>query len=274
MKLTRKNKTRSLHPSQQRRTTMQSLNPNRLATLAASLVLALVASANAETILIDFGATDKLAPTTGQVWNNVASGRLAGGPDANLHDLNAGDPDLLNSTGSDSGIDFDAVGTFDTQVGGNAVDFTGSQVASPTGTVYNSDAYVDSVFSGNGGGGGQATYTVTLSNLNPTSTYDLTFLSAYSGGNDNGFALWNVAGAALTSASTSTAHEFAQTLGISPDGSNQITIVFTDNPASGSLNGRWNTLEITVNAANVVPAPAALPVGLALIGLIAARRKR
>ena len=223
-----------------------------------TMLLMVVSGAHAGTILIDFGADTLTTTGAGDTWNNVSSGRLEASPDTNLNSL-GGSGDLLYADGTDSGYTFSAEALGNTKIGGSAVDFTGTLPVNPTGTLYPSSAYADSMFTGNTS---ESTYTVTLANLNIDFVYDLTFLSAFNGGNDNGDAVWTITqgfGDVLSitnDIATSNDAGFVQLTGISPTQDGVIEILLTSTPEG--KNGRWNTLEITE-----VPEPATI----ALLGL-------
>ncbi|MCF7847642.1 MAG: sulfatase [Kiritimatiellales bacterium] len=226
-----------------------------------SIICCLLAGiGKAETILVDFGASDKTSPTNGPVvWNNVSHARQDGMPSAGLMSLDLGG-NLLATNGADTGFTFAATNLNGTavRVGLADVDLLGITPVSPAGIVYPTSAAEDSMQTA--GSDETIQYKVTLGNLDAALRYHFHFFASSRKTNVSG-SEWDVAD---SNGSISVSISAAQVLNNSnsfrsvewrvPDASREINIVFDSPPGDANLYSRWNTLEI-VTTTNMPPPP-------------------
>ncbi|MEM1296586.1 MAG: hypothetical protein AAGH89_14560, partial [Verrucomicrobiota bacterium] len=204
-------------------------------------------------VLIDFGANDR---TTGidsnfQHWNNVSDTRL----NTNQTGLVALDVagNLINSLGQNSGTTFSAARVGDAQnvqIGGTAVDRTGTLRGNPAGTTYDLNAYRDSLFVADNGNATQDIYQVTIGGLDNGFAYNFTFLSQFGGGAGNGniyaeLATGTTQDESIVEAGLSDEDSFTQSwfelTNVSPTNGLVVINFYSDN----QNNGRLNTMEIS-----------------------------
>lgn len=224
------------------------------------VVLSLATAVRAETMLIDFGSSDKTSPTNGPaVWNNVSHPRQDGMPSAGLMSLDAGGS-LLTTNGSSSGYTFSATNLNGTavRVGQADVDVPGITPASPTGIRYPATAAEDSMQTA--GSDETIQYEVTLGNLDASLRYHFHFFGSSRKSNASG-SEWDVRDSNGTvSVSISAArllnnsNSFRSVEWRVPDTNSEITILFDSPPGDSKDFSRWNTLEI-VTTTNMPPPP-------------------
>jgi hypothetical protein len=219
-----------------------------IARMACGLTLAFTLSAQAATILVDFGYTQTTTPGN---WNNIATS----GDDMGFSNLNY---NLIDTTGATTGYRLDTVATL---MGVN------TDGATTTDTGYPATATRDSFYFT-----GSNTITLTLTNLDPTLVYDFSFyasrngsgtrLTKYevTGGNKTEAALLNVLGNVNNVASLS---------GFTPDADGIITIVVSRESGEYAYLG---VMQVTT-AAIPEPSTAALVGAVCVSGLLR-RRKR
>lgn len=206
-----------------------------------------------EAISVDFGPTAPTTPTVGDHWNQFD------------YDGTAGNTTVTNLGRLKDGLD-------------TGVSITVTSIENDTLTYLNGSAFggsSDSTIFADGihsTGSGDDNLFITISGLNPSLFYDL-FGGSLRGGNDFG-ANWTITGASITNVSApGLGNSFASASGIAPDASGVILIQINDpnNGGSPANNRNVGLSELTIVA---VPTPAALPAGLALLGLVAMRRRR
>jgi len=204
----------------------------------------------AESILIDFGASDKISPTNGPVvWNNVSHPRQEGMPSAGLMSLDVGGT-LLYSHGRASGFTFAATNLNGTavRVGQADVDLPGIMPVSPTSIRYPTTAAEDSMQTA--GSDESVRYRVTIGHLDASLYYHFHFFGSSHKTNASG-SWWCITD---SNGTVSVSIPAAQVLNNSnsfrtvkwrvPDTNGKITILF-DSPLGDAKNySRWNTLEI------------------------------
>ena len=234
-----------------------TMKPNSvMCSLISSTSFALLASpAFAVTMFVDFGRTDN--QTVGNFNNVHGSGTTLETPSVALID-SAGD-----STGLTLTTDFSLGGSF----AGTGAKYTGPYPASLSGQP--SSALIDSMFIRD-----PASTSLTLSGLTPGTTYTISIYGAR-GNNGGANTEWTLTdGSGPSSAGYdvfNNATEVATFTGLVPDGSNEISILYTTTNDGSRPTGGLNFMEITSNVA--VPEPSSLVlVSLAGLGLL--RRKR
>ncbi|YCM42851.1 PEP-CTERM sorting domain-containing protein [Verrucomicrobiaceae bacterium 227] len=233
------------------------MKPNTLrCSLISGTSLALIASpAFAVTMFVDFGRTDN--QTAGN-FNNVHGDGTT---------LATASVALIDSAGNATGItlttDFSLGGSF----AGTGADYAGPYPPLLTGQP--STALIDSLFIRD-----PASTSFTLSGLAPGTTYDIAIYGAR-GNNGGANAEWTLTdGSGPNSAAYDVfdnATEVATFTGMVPDGSNEISILYTTTDDGSRPRGGLNFMQITSNAG--IPEPSSLGlVSLAGLGLL--RRKR
>ena len=238
------------------------MNRAKLLCQTAILMVCVTSTAKATTILIDLGTDAQETSTTG--WNDV-SGTSGGGT------IPAGPIDLDDSTGNDSGIDLSFSSTGSSGIAGTGANYDGAYPSEVSG--FPASANRDSFFVGSDGAAG--TLTATLSMLDPNSTYD--FLIYGAAGNSGDMTSWAVnglnSGGGSISVTLNNSTEVVSVAGIVPNGLNEITLLMDH--GGNTEPGRWNVLQITVNAP--VPEPTtgtALSLGTMLLLSVARKRRR
>ena len=219
----------------------------------------LAASANATTVLIDFGGTTNTTPTTGgQSWNNLTStmGAVVGTPLSNL----------VATTGTGTGISLSIVSRFN---GNNDIGTTSGLAPYP------STATGDSLFGNTGsfGAGPNIFPAFRLSGLVVGQSYDLTFFASRTGVSDNRETLYTVTGSTSGSVALNASNNVSNTVtySVTPNASGEILINIGPGPNNDNPTTRFtylNVLEI-----NTVPEPGSLALA-GLGGLLLLRRKR
>jgi len=212
-------------------------------------------SAMAATVLIDFGAPTQT--TTGN-WNN-ASGAPGDNP--------AAISNMIDSTGASSGIGF---AYSETSSGGSGFAGTGANYAGSYPTSVNglpTSALQDGLFMNDSA----HSVTLTFSGLDSDLTYS--FLAYGARGNNGSSATYTVtggnSGAGTISNVFNNSTETVNITGITPNGSDEITFLWTTNSTgSGSA---LNLIQITTTA---IPEPSSLALtGLAGLALMLRRRR-
>jgi len=246
-----------LCPSQRKENAMvKSHSKPRLIHTAAFMavcvaVTAFVAPAGAAVVRIDFGHETQETAATG--WNNV-SGPNSAKP--------TGPFDLDNAAGTDSGIDLALTYTATSNQGisGTAANYNGPYPAEVS--AFPTSANQDSLFTREG-----ETITLTFSGLVDTKVYNLLIYGAAGNtGNQSDFTINGVTKS--ITATVNNASEVVEFDAVAPS-SQTITLVFSGS-GGGENQGRLNVIQI----AEAIPAPAALPAGLVMLGVAAARRRR
>ena len=226
--------------------------------MGTALAAGLAASANATTILIDFGANANTTPTTGgQSWNNVTATMAA----------SAGEkiPDLLATTGTGTGIGLSIVSRFN----GNNDSGTTSGSAP-----YPSTATGDSLFGNTEsfGVGANVFPEFKLTGLVIGQTYHFTFFASRTGASDNRETKYTITGSTSGNVTLNASNNISNTAiySATPNASGEIVILMGPGTNNNNTNHftYLNVLEI-----NTVPEPGSLALA-GLGGLLLLRRKR
>lgn len=226
--------------------------------------LAVASTSSATTMLFDFGNTQQQTLVTG--WNNVTYP----------------DPDpapplfaVFDSTGAIvPGVTLEVVDQF--FINGPPSQL-GTEAPSGDAAVYPVSATDDYFFGHTGpfaGGEDNQTGGIKLTGLNPTQTYDFTFMSSRTGVTDSRETAYTVTGANSDSGVLEASNNNSNLLvigGIFPDGNNEIYVEVSAGAGNDNGNGFYyiNLMEVTA-----IPEPASAVVALLLVGSAATLKRR
>lgn len=238
----------------------------KMSVLACACALAVACSANAETLLFDFGNVNQLSPAAPNTpaWNNILRPADGGVP-----------PVLVDSLGNNT-----LVGLFFTDdffINGPPSQL-GSEAPAGDAAAYPVSATDDYLFGHTGAFAGEPDNSLSsfsLFGLDPNSLYDFTFFSARNGVNDNRDTAYNVAGANSGSGVATTANNDTEVLvigDISPTAGGTIDIDVS--AAATNTNGLGfyylNVMQIDVRA---VPEPSSTLMALLAMSSIGLRAR-
>jgi len=226
--------------------------------MGAVLAAGLAASANATTILIDFGANANTTPTTGgQSWNNLTA-TMAASAGIKI-------PDLIATTGTGTGIGLSIVNRFN---GNNDIGTTSASAPYP------SSATGDSLFGNTEAfGSGEVIFPeFKLTGLVIGQTYNFTFFASRTGVSDNRETKYTISGSTSGNVTLNASNNISNTViySATPNGSGEIVIKM--GPGTNNNNANHFTY-LNVLEINTVPEPGSLALA-GLGGLLLLRRKR
>lgn len=270
---------------------MTTLTPQRTASMFAAAVFAIAATtAQAEfTSYHDFGATSGGEQSTGFITTHQTGSGSAEATDLTVKAL------INYADGSATGATFQVTTAGNGMDGRNAGQTSAPDAATPADPLFNVTGLNLSngmLSTGNPNGGGETTMVFTLGGLDPNGLYDIAMYGNRNASAD-GADQFTLGGADASTNASSTGiisstvtrldTRTNQALGhivrwidIDP-GADGIVTITTDTDWDGSQTNLayLNALRLVEQpATSGIPAPAALPAGLALIAMVAARRRR